>query len=717
LLNEGRHRWRLELQAPDLAQLPQPKEMPFVSRLKGALRLEAEMVKESAVKPWRVDAHVQADKISGELAWDNSPSKIRGPFTLNFQGRANVEGAGLQIPQFSLDVNLSGAHVEYAGLLNKGAGVPLTLSVSGEGHEQAFQWRQAKAQLWQLNLVSSGSVALRAPYPAKIHLEVAPTHLEGLEKILPPLKAMPVQGDVALNMDVDGPLAQTELLNIQVGQLLLRNFYAQVDFNQEGLFKGKGPIRANLEAQGEMRSGRVRRAKAQGFISLRDMAGVIGPLRKEGRQELQAHFQVGNADDNLRIDSLKLQTFFGNMELSGVVKNPARPELNLRVQAAPVNLSELRMALPEWREKIPKGQMRGQLNLIGSTDASKPWQDWPMQVRGDLQVQLPEFVVAETPAESSAKLDKKGANEAVPPEPPLEPFLPRGQLTSQANLKLGVQIGELRKGDLVAKGLRVNGVCQRGTFMGDVQVAQIFSGAIDAKGLEVPLIETQQKIHGQVQWRQIRIEEALGFASPEYKTMAKGLVSGQAQLASFLPAHPQFKTALGLRGDFKAQPVTVNSVKLGESINDLIKKAPMLKLTPVKVDPLQGLIEGQFDLQAGIINLPRLLAQDESGSELHLTGKVKMATLDGDLVGTFLWANPQVKGCFLEGNADGQGRMVVPISLKGNLMKPELSTLSDLVAKLGKKTLECEAKKLIQGDGKVKLKKELDKALKGLLGK
>jgi hypothetical protein len=147
---------------------------------------------------------------------------------------------------------------------------------------------------------------------------------------------------------------------------------------------------------------------------------------------------------------------------------------------------------------------------------------------------------------------------------------------------------------------------------------------------------------------------------------------------------------------------------------------PQLKLKPMKVDPLRGRAKAQFDLNNGVAEIPAFQGVDVDESEIQMKGKVVLATMEGDFAGTFYWNNPPVKGCALEGNADPKGRMIVPLAIKGNLMQPGLSLLSDVIGKLAGKALECESKKLVEKvktEGKQKLQKELNKTLKNLLGR
>jgi hypothetical protein len=140
---------------------------------------------------------------------------------------------------------------------------------------------------------------------------------------------------------------------------------------------------------------------------------------------------------------------------------------------------------------------------------------------------------------------------------------------------------------------------------------------------------------------------------------------------------------------------------------------------PVKVEPLHGQMKAQFELNKSILDLSQFNAVDQDGSEIQMRGKVDVESMKGDLAGTFFLMNPPLTGCLLEGNADNKGRMVIPLAVKGDLLSPSFSIVSDLVTKIGGKALQCESKKLVEKlktEGKEKLEKDLKKTLKNIFG-
>jgi hypothetical protein len=497
----------------------------------------------------------------------------------------------------------------------------------------------------------------------------------------------------------------------------LKGFSAEVDYGRPGGIELHGPVAADVSAQIGLNKGQVASAKAQGTFGLTAAALTAGPLRKRAGQNLSGDFAAGNAGRQITIDHLNLRGFFGRLGASGTITDPLDPKLDVSLTAEPLDLAALRPALPEFASLIPSGAVRARLRVKGAMDASKPWADWPLDVSGDIDAKLPEYKLAA--AETPPRPPPQMPTGRVPKPEGSRPLLPNGHLTASARLKIAASIARAVKDKLILRGVLVHGVYQGGVFSGGVDIQNIFNGRAGVKGLEVPLLRPRPVIHGTASWSGLVIEEALAFAAPEYKTFASGKTAGQAGFSTLMPGEDDFMAALQAKGDATAEPVTLNTVKVGEMVNEGLKKVPMLKIPPVKVDPLHGRIRARFDLREGVAHLPEVTARDVDGSELRMQGSVALTDMRADLSGNFLWARSPVKGCVAQGNSDELGRLIVPFTLKGDLMKPGFSLLGDTIAKLGGRALECEKNRLldkVKKQGAESLKKEVNKALEGIFG-
>lgn len=713
LLKEGRHRWKLQLQAPDLSRLPAPPAIVPAKNWRGSIQGNVEINKPGPQAGWQAEGGLTATGVRADLALNQAGAQVTGPFALDLKALF-LYHENLNVPVANGQVDLTTARVQYQDLFLKAAGVPLKLGFDAIGDQQRLIFKAFELQLAQIRAALTGQARLQAPFTSDLKIDVPTVKLTGLEKILIPLQKSPVGGELQMHAAVTGPLGDPRECDVKVNSLRLNGFTAQVDYQKPGALAARGPVVANVNAQGEYVNGEVKSARATGTANLRATALVLGPLRKAENQDFTVDFSVSSAAPNLVIDKLDLRTFFGQFGLKGPVGDPTKPKLGVTVTASPLNLSELRLAMPEFRDKIPKGELRANVQVTGPLEMEKPWNDWPLNLNGDISVSLPEYRVASAPAGAAP-----GKPAPAGPKGESEPLLPPGYLLSRAKLKIAADIAQVLKDKLVVQKISARGQLADGRYRGDVTVGSLFDGSVQLANLDVPLLDKRPMVVGQVAWKGLTIQDALGFAKPEYKEFASGKTQGHAEFTTLMPSEDGFLRALKARGEFGAEPVTLNSVKVGDMLNEAIKKVPLLKLGAVKLDPLRGEMKGQFEVAQETMQIPSFMARDVDGSELQMKGKVILSSMQADLVGSFLWVQDKIRGCIGEGNSDDMGRLIVPLAIKGDLMKPGFSILTDVVGKLAGRALECEKNKLIdkvKKDGAEGLKKELNKALKGILG-
>lgn len=717
LLKEGRHRWLAEIKAPDLSQLPEPPAIVPAKNWKGSIQASVEVTKASEKDDWEAQGSVAAENVSADLAIHQAGVTADGLFGLNLKTQFLYAKGAVNVPAIQGSLDLTGSKVLYEEMFTKPPGTPLVIKVDAKGDASTLAINTLEMQVGQIKASVTGKTSPQAPFPSEIKIAMPAVQLNGIEKMLIPLRKSPVQGEAALQAAIRGPLAEPANCHILVESLRLTKFVAQFDYPNTGKFAARGTVVADLSGQGELDKGEMKASKAVGTLNLKNVALVAGPLRKEANQEFAADFSLANAGKNLSIEKLDLRTFFGRFTARGTVIDPLKPSLNLGIAAGPLNMTELRVAVPDLRDKIPAGEARASLSIQGPLQTDKPWNEWPLTISGEIAATLPEYKLAAAP---EAPAPATPPPDAAAPVPPSDPLLPPGHLTSKAKLKLALDIGTFTKDKLVVKNLSARGHYAGGHYRGDAGVGEVFGGSVKLKGLDVPLLERRPTIQGSVQWDAIVIEDALAFAKPEYKGMATGKTAGKAEFSTVMPADPTFMKALKARGDLNSIPVTLNSVKLGEMINEQLKKIPMLKVQPVKIEPLRGQMTTKFDLANETMQLDPFTFIEVAGSELRMKGKAVLSNMQADLVGTFFWQQDQVKGCMAEGNSDAKGRLIVPLAIKGDMMKPGFSILTDMLSKIAGRALECEKKKVVEKvkkEGTEALKKELNKAVQGLFGK
>jgi hypothetical protein len=351
---------------------------------------------------------------------------------------------------------------------------------------------------------------------------------------------------------------------------------------------------------------------------------------------------------------------------------------------------------------IPEGIVNGNVDLQGSFPQEKPWYDWPLLVRGDLQFKIPDYKMQLAPTPPVAKTKPPISAPTLPDE--VETLLPKGYLTRALQMKISADVEKFQKDDLILKRMKILSTVQEGVFKGDVSIGEIFAGNMNVQALQIPLLAPRPVIQGQASWHDMDIQTVIKFVKPEFKDFATGKMQGQANIVSYLPSDPAFMPSLKSKGNILAMPATLSSVKIGDAINAMLKKVPMIKIPPVKLEPLKGRMRLVYELKNQTFMVQKFTGDDASGSTLELAGTVRLATLEGDLTGQFLWAKAPVKGCFYDSNADADGRLTVPLSVKGSLMQPNLNLVSDALVKIGAKALVCEQKKALDEKFSKKLK-------------
>jgi hypothetical protein len=529
------------------------------------------------------------------------------------------------------------------------------------------------------------------------------------------MQSYPAQGELALEGEIEGPLKDYKKCTIAVQSLVVKDFAAHVHFSKENAYKIKGQVRASVKADGKLVKGEVERAKITGLVDLSNAELSAGPFVKPAKSQFVLDFNMHNAQNKLQIDQLGLKSSFGVMKVSGAVEKPLDPTFALNVSMEPLNLSELRIVLPTFRELVPLGETRGKLRLQGKWIPDQPWQNEPLDVSGNLAMSLVKYEIASpTPAIDAKEKDVK--NESPPPLP--KAFLPRGHLTVGAQLQLALNVATFRKDTLLAKNLKVTGTYARGDFTGKASVDEVFGGKVNLLSIHVPMLTDRAVIQGEAQWTQMNLQEALAFADPGYKEFASGNTSGLVKFSTVMPGDAKFMQDLEAGGNLSFEPLVLYTVKLGEIINGLTAKIPGGKLKPVKAEPLNGKSDITFTLKQKLMQLQRFHALDKDQSEVNLQGRVNLEGLISDLNGEFFWAKPTVEGCLLQGNQDEKGRMKIPLIIKGPLTSPSYAALSGIAEKLLGKAVECEKNKFIEKaktDGKKKLESEGKKLLKNLL--
>jgi len=710
-LSEGRHQWKASVAAPDLSQLPVPPVNIPAKNWKGSLKLRAEIVKNGASQPWSVEGEIEAKKMTADLNWLRESLRINGRAELDLTSRFHHRNGATVISVLQGAVDLTKAYLTYQGLFNKGSGVPLTMRIQAKGDGQKVQLEWLELKLWKMGLVLRGSTQIQPPFNSDIAISLAKVNLSGLEKIVLPLAQTPVQGELEVLGQIQGPLEDIRQSRVKLQLARFDGFSGHVGWSSAAATI-KGPVQASLTLKGEVDRGELKSVQGNGGVTLHDLSLDTGLIRKEAGQKLALQFNIQNTGKVMEITRLDLNGAFGSVQVKGQVHDALSPVFRgLRVQFQPVQLAGLRGLLKEKREMFPDGVLTGELLLDGAMDSTRSWNDWPLRVRGGVQLKIPQYKVTSTPSSTAPSTPVVNRNE------PPQGLLPKGRLVSALDLKLEADISTLTQGDLVVRGIKSRGQVRDAGYKGEVSLDEIFGGRMRLASLVVPLTVPRPVVLGSASWEQMNVQDLLAFTKPEYKNISSGRTQGQVDFVTQMPSEPDFFASLRTKGTVTAAPFALSTVKIGDMINGLTKKVPLLKLPPVSPAPLNGKMRLQFDMKSETMLVQSFMAEDVGGSLLSLNGSVELNRMHGDLQGQLAWAKPPVRGCWLEGNSDAQGRMLIPVAIKGNLMQPEFGAVMEAITKMGARALKCEQRQALQNQFEQQINKHLGKKVPPEAGK
>ncbi len=716
-LLEDRHQWSVALQVPDLSLLPRPPHLIPAKNWRGSVNLKAELSKSSSPEGWHGEGQLLVHGLSADVNWSHPAIQLLGPISADVDSAFSVSANKLIITSLRAKADLRGASTHWSGYFDKPAGTPLAFKIeAGLAADQILNVGEFWLQLGTLEAGINGKLVLNSPWKADLRVALPKVALVGLGKWILPLQKISPTGEMSLLVRFLGDLADPARGRFLIESLRLKNFAADVH-QQTNQLTLSGPVRSSVEVNGEIDQGLPRRLSALGIIDLKSAVLGSGPLRKEAGREFNMSFKLKSAHESLNIENLSLKTYAADLGVIGQVALHESPKLKLKLNLKGVNLGELRKGFPFLRDSIPQGELSGELALDGRVSLDDKWLDWPLKVSGHVDLKVPEYVWVQ---QSSG--NKENAEDSVKKyygAPSVGGLLPKGALTERLNLKTAVDLGVVKIGKLEAQKLTLRGHLGAGRWRGEAILNEIFAGRVGIRDFTIPLFEAFPRVRGLAVWKNLTVEKVLEFLKPDFKSFATGKSEGQAEFDALLTGQKDFLSTLKLAGKARFEPITLNGLKIGEMINALLKKIP-IPVSPVKVEPLHGRLQAEFNLASGVIQLPVVHAQDRDGSELNVKGKALIPSMQGDFVGVFAWTQSPFKGCVQEGNADAQGRLLMPLAIKGDLLRPDMTILVAMAEKIAARALDCEKKKLVQKikkNGTKAIEKEAKKLLQDIFGK
>jgi hypothetical protein len=708
---KNQHNWRVLAQIDDLQKLPKPPDVIPARNWKGKVFVDTTIDKSK--DETSMQGRLKFEKVSMDLNLEAPEAKAKGPASFDAEAQFRMLNGAYEIKDAHLTADLSPVEFQYKDIFKKVKAVPLNFSFKGSWVSESLTIEQLAMQLFTLKAQASGSMGIKNP--GKIDWQTEPITLGGWESLILPLAGTPLEGQMELRGTLSGSVTKREAMQIEVSKFLMKAIKGTIKYKSaDGKFDVKGPFTVNAEGHASIAGKDVKNAA---LVANADLSGVdikdAGVFEKKSSENLQVSVSAKHQGNDIAIEKSEINLPFAVFHISGKIHDPLDPDLTLAIGASFPNLDTLKARMPMLKETPITGQTTAQINLRGKMGNGEPWFKWPMKVTGSVKY-VAQTVVLPTPKE-----EKGGAGGAQPgaAAPPPTAFLQRGALTEQLDLTIDAIVGKLQKDKLVLESNSVKGRIAQGKFMGTIS-GRGFGGGMTLKNLTVPLLDPDPVAITNVHFDGIKVESLLEFLQPAFKEAARGPANGDVYVESLLPGSPKFLPRLVANGHIGSNNIWINTTSLSQMINDQVSKVPGVPKNAIKLDPLEGKLDSNFKLNNQKAEPLSIDAFDKNGSEVHLSGS---ASLDKtvNLNGEFRWANAPLTGCLKEGNADNKGRVVVPVSLKGNATSPSSSwsIATNVLTEMGKKALKCEGMKALKSNVGDAVPGELGKALKGILGK
>ena len=717
-LASGSGSWKLTTTKTDLAALPIPPS--FLPEGKWGGKIEVSVTAESKGKAagWRAAGRVIASDLTGETKYVKEDLSAQGLLKaqadLSFRAgpKAATPGKDLEydvaFDKVAFDADFSGLAIEKKTLMTKPKGVPLKVSVLGQGSLENARVQKFDLEFATLKLNAQGDLATIAGKTSNFKIAVERTPLAGWEAYFPPLQGSPLKGAVQVNAVIQGDLQKPDQLNVELKPLLLEQIeasgkWASADGAKkfQGLAKLNGSV--NIVAVGQD----LKAADLKLDADLTDVSlDVKDTLTKRAGVPTKLNLLAQQKGQAIEVKSSQLSIGSSRIGLAGRISNPQRPNLALKVTAPSLNLAELAQLLPSLASFGVTGQASATVDLNGTYDFKAGIEESPLKVRAEAKAKLPTYKIAR----ETAKKPEAAKEPAI--EKPPEPLLPPWPVAQTAYVKADVEVATLLYGDTEIKGIRSTAVIENGALTAGTDIASIFGGSVKVPKVQMNLKEAQPNIALDAKFTNIDLSKGAAFASKDWEKLVRGTATGTTSAVVPHPSRKDFVDKMKASGNMAVQNGYLSTADLDGLINKELAKVPALgKNNGLKTGGVAAAIDLQFNLKDKSIQIGKFSFLTPERNELQAKGSLGLDK-SIDLEGTAYLANAAVGGSIYTANSDMSGRLVVPIRIKGSLTDPKASFAQETITMMLKKTADLEIKKAsAQAEAKARseAQKELNK--------
>lgn len=654
---------------------------------------------------------------------------IEAPYELQYSFReAKLKSIDLALATVRTD--LTRCEVRSSGVLNKPAGVPLTLNAQATSQGDNIDLGPVQVQFSNLALSARGRISIAPGQNSAIGLALTLPDLNGWPQLLPALGKLDsgplvrseivnrASGAIALKLAVELPLAgpgsPTDDIKAQIQQLDISRFEYPLSFELKddttsdkpsllkrsfvGIVRGSLSAAASANKKGDTLIWSI--ARADGAFDLRDLAIEWDDLfvKAHGR-DLATKFKAKGDAVNIHLDSLDIKAKDVSLKVSGDIKRHSAKSFNLYNKML-LNgaLSAFYSLSPKFRAvqaKLPQGTLASNISISGFFDTDQAANS-PVVLTGSMAIKAPTLLILD-PKGVGSKHEQIDVVDARPGKSQTSPFL-RWPMLAKSRITTTLDVGRMNIGPSVLLGLSAKAELRDGSVVGQAKLNDAFGGPLQIFELAVRDIPKQtdasleMKLRGRFQ--KLSLSRIGEFVDPKYRSMFAGSTSGTFSAGVFPLSSAPLLDTLKAEGDAGITNGFVSTVRFDDLVNKKLASIPGLgSQASVNSKGATADIKMQFGLVEKSLRLKAFSMVTPEKNALTLTGSVR-SDLVAALEGKAFLVNTPVGGSVRAANSDAQGRLVVPIKIEGLLTSPTLTIAEDAVKTMLQKTLEHEGKKL-----------------------
>lgn len=671
------------IQSKDLSQIPLTlKDFP-IRKWAGAIDLGISV--SGTLQAPMIRGAMALTKANLELAVNHPPlrasGRASGDVSANF-----IWNGELKVPTLSWNVDLQETEIKYSDLFHKPANY--ILNSSGKlTLDKDLRLENVKAQLGAMNMQTSG--VYRSAGESDLDLNIPATNLNGMEKLLPPIARYPLNGRLALQASLKGPLNDKNLIRIEIPNMKLENVSTTFQYKNESLSLD-GPLKLNLNGALSLEGTNVRSGN---FDLDGDFSGLFVQFKdlfKKPRGDIaKFNIKASKQGTKIQLRNSQLQTPGGNFDFSG--EPPLHPTADFRmiIETKSLDLPKIMPWFPKYERVLPKTWLRTKLEVAGTIN-SEEFLNSAIRTTGHVELKIPQLLLPKI-----SESEKSKTNETT--SSPAKALLESTPLLKGINISTKVDIGEFVMLPYQAQGLIINTELNNLRLNANGNIQKVFGGSAGIKELSVPLDQVLPEVRFSVNASAIRIENVTAAMMPQFEKLVQGQAQAEVSGTSPWPTAKNFLPGINASGKFQLINGVLSTVELANMMKDLIAKIP--KANPEMITqrgPLQ-ITEGfaNFKMQSGQIQFAPFNAKTARRDELNVVGSLDLM-MSVDLKGSLaLVDGVQNLGSLYEANKDTQGRLVIPLEIKGNALKPEMKVAQDILGKMIAKTADYEKNKAV----------------------